>query len=370
MTEKDCSISVITLVKLAKEKIMTKNFIKICLLLSLVGQTYAKREIVKISNLNIATNKDGGTTLGKLSWTDFNVDFGGNIISANNQGEPLNGSFSINDQKFNAKLSFATYKTELSVDNPLITLDHLHLKDAQVNFDKDEMSFETPSLKIGTNNTTVSAKSLKGSCDPKGDPSTDIDIVCLSNGDLKAQQAQLINDTINILTNSFKAYITPATIAIDASKNVFSSNGADTLVAKLKADCSNGIRTRFNIEDFISGCLKESHIALDGFSQIKEVPKLQLENKELANLQDIKYVKVDINENRFFLLSRIRVLFLVNLKVSGEIEHLPEDEILKLKISKAYIAGIPAKTLTLSILQTFLEEDSIQIKGDTIYIAL
>ena len=370
MTEKDCSISVITLVKSAKGKIMTKNIIRICLLLSLTGQTYAKREIVKISNLNIATNKDGGTTLGKLSWTDFNVDFGGNIISANNQGEPLDGSFRISDQQFDAKLAFATYKTELSVDNPLITLDQLHLKDAQVNFDKDDMSFETPSVKIGTNNTTVSAKALKGSCDPKGDPTTDIDIVCLNNGDLQAEQAQLVNDTINILTNSFKAYITPEAIALDASKNVFSSNGADTLVNKLKADCSNGIRTRFNINDFISGCLEKSHISLDGFSQIKEVPKLQLENKELASLQDIRFVKVDINQKKFFLLSRIRVLFMVNLKVSGELEHLQEEEILKLKISKAYIAGIPAKTLTLSILQTFLEEDSIQIKGDTIYIAI
>ena len=54
-----------TLVKLARGKLMTKNLIKRYLILPLAGQIYAKREIVKTSNLNIATNKESGTTRGE-----------------------------------------------------------------------------------------------------------------------------------------------------------------------------------------------------------------------------------------------------------------------------------------------------------------
>mgnify|MGYP001088131381 CR=1 FL=1 len=349
---------------------MTKILIQTLCIFSIAVSAHAKREIIKISDLNITTNKENGMTLGKISATDLNVDFGGNEFQAQDNGNLLKGNVEIKDQQFSAKVSFVTYKTNLALDNPLVTLDHLFLKDALINFDRKEMFFEAPYIKTGTEDTTVSAKRLKGSCDPKGDASTDIDIVCLNNGVLESEQAQLINQTMNILTNNTTALISPEAIAIDASKIIFTSNGGKTQVEKLKADCSNGIKTRFNIDDFIEGCLQQAHIFLDDFSEFNEVPKIQLENKALVDLEDIKFIKVNIKDSYFDIRSRIKIFFKLNLKVNGKMEHNQENHILKINVVRASIAGIPAKTLTLMILKLFLEEDSIKIEGDTIYIAL
>lgn len=349
---------------------MTKILVPVLCLLSIAMPTYAKREIIKISNLNITTNKESGTTLGKISASELNIDFGGNEFQAQDGGNLLKGSVEIKEQQFSAKVSFVTYNTTLALDNPLITLDHLYLRDALINFDKEEMFFETPYIKTGTEETTVSAKRLKGSCDPKGDASTDIDIVCLNNGILESEQAQIINPTLNILTNNTRALISPETIAIDASKIIFTSNGGKTQVEKLKADCTNGIKSRFNINDFIQGCLQQAHIFLDEFSEFNETPKILLENKGLVDLEDIKFVKVDVKNKRFDIRSRIKIFFHLNLKVNGIMEHNEENHTLKINVARASIAGIPAKTLTLMILKLFMEEDSIKIEGDTIYIAL
>lgn len=330
----------------------------------------AKREIIKISDLNISTQKDSGATKGKISATQLDIDFGGNRFHASNHGEILNGTVEIEEHKFKANVSFITYDTDLSPDNPLITLDQLFVQDAQINFDKHEMFFVAPFVKTGTKDTIAQVKRLKASCDPKGDPSTDIDIVCLNNGNLEAEQASLVNPTTNILTNNFRALISPENITMNASKIVFTSNGGKTQVEKLKANCKNGIKTRFNIDDFIKGCLEQGHIFLDEFSEFKNIAKVQLENKALVDLEDIKYVKLDVNDSDFDIRSRIKVFFHFNLKVLGKMAHLPEEHILKLSIRKASIAGIPAKTLTLMILKLFMEEDSIEIKGDTIFIAL
>lgn len=349
---------------------MTKIFVQVLCFFSLATSAYTKREIIKISDLNITTNKENGTTLGKISASELNVDFGGNEFQAEDNGKLLKGSVEIKDQQFSAKVSFVTYKTSLALDNPLITLDHLFLKDALINFDKEEMFFDVPYIKTGNEDTTVSSKNLKGSCDPKGDTSTDIDIVCLKNGVLESEQAQLINQSMNILTNNTTALISPETIAIDASKIIFTSNGGKTQVEKLKADCTNGVKTRFDINDFIEGCLQQAHIFLDEFSEFNEVPKINLNNKGLVDLEDIKFVKVDIRNKYFDIRSRIKIFFHLNLKVNGQVVHDEEKHILKISVAKATIAGVPAKTMTLMILKLFLEEDSIKIEGDTIYIAL
>ncbi|ATH08248.1 hypothetical protein BIY24_09880 [Halobacteriovorax marinus] len=346
-----------------------KYFFLITLLCSLQS-AHAKREIIKISNLNITTQKKDGATTGQLSATELDVDFGGNKFKARDGGKILNGSVEIKDNKFKARVSFVTYDTELAPDNPLVTLDQLFVENAQINFDKEEMFFTTKSIKTGTRETSVSAIALQGSCDPKGDASTDIDIVCLNHGDLEAQQAQLKSPTTNILTHNFRAFISPDTIALDSNKLIFSSNNDQTGVERLKANCNNGIKKRFSIDDFIAGCIEQSHIFLDEFSEVKKISKVQLPNKALVDLEDIKYLKFDINNGNFDLRSKIKIFFRLNLKVLGTIEHLVEEHIIKLNIDKASIAGIPAKTLTLMILKLFMEEDSIRIEGDTIYIAL
>lgn len=337
-------------------------------------QTHAARDIFEIDNLSVKTQKTDGFVQGKVEASKLFIKYGGDTFEAGDESETIKAQVEIVDKVFKAKTSFLTYTTLLEADNPLVTLDELFLENARVKLNKSEANFEIPRAKILMDKTSIETESISGSCDPLGDTTTDIDIVCLKNGKIQSPMVHFINDSMNLLTRNLSTTITPDLLSLDSEKTTFTSDGQRTQVNILQVRCKNGIQGRFKEEDFIAGCFSASSYYLDGFSEFKNLKKLKSykssSSKALIDLDDIKNLRINISNHNLDLSAKVKIIFRFKLKVKGIIDYLVEEDVIKLEIKKASIAGIPAKSLTMMILKLFLEEDSIRIDGDTIYIAV
>ncbi|OUS00154.1 hypothetical protein A9Q84_02940 [Halobacteriovorax marinus] len=353
---------------------MNKTLIALLAFNIFIFNSFAARDIFEIKNLSVETQKTDGLVQGKLEAQKLYIKYGKDTFEAGGVEGLIEGQVEIIDKVFKAKTSLITYTTQLEADNPLVTLDELLIENANLNLNKDEAFFEIPKIRILMDKTTLETESLRGSCDPKGDTTTDIDIVCLQNGNIHSPSVHFINDSMNLLTRNLNTTITPELISLDSAQTIFTSDGQKTKVNILQVRCKNGITGRFKEEDFIAGCFNQSSFYLDGFSEFKNLKKLKSYNpkntKALVDLKDIKNLRVSINNHNVSVTAKIKILFTFKLKVRGIINYLVEEDILKLEIKKASIAGIPAKSLTMMILKLFLEEDSIRIDGDTIYISV
>ncbi|WP_127717481.1 hypothetical protein [Halobacteriovorax sp. HLS] len=336
--------------------------------------SYALRDIFQISDLNVHTSKVNKLVQGELKATKLYIEYNGNAFEASNKNEVIDANVTIHENIFKAKASILKYSTKLENDNPLIALDDLKIENAQINFGKEEMSFDIPHVKIKIDQTSVSANEFRGHCDPQGDSSTDIDIVCMKNGEVNSKVVHFINESLNMKAANFSTTISPASIELNSDKAVFTSDGQLTQVNIFKAYCNNGISKRFNQLELLEGCFEKSFIYLDGFSEFKNTKQRvnphSKDDKALIDLEDIKNLRVEIENSNVSIRAKIKIIFHFNLKVRGLIEYIVAEDLIKLDIKKATFAGIPAKSLTLMLLKLFLEEDSIRIEGDTIFIAM
>jgi hypothetical protein len=350
------------------------NYISIGLISFLLSSfTFAARDTFIINELNVKTLKTQKIVQGEIKAKNLFVKYNGNEFEArDDSGKLVEANVSIFENVFKANTSFLKYQTTLEDDNPLIALDELTLTNANVNFGKTEMFFELPKASIQLDGTSVAADEITGHCDPKGDTTTDVDIVCLKNGVVTMSKVHFINESIDMLAKGLNTTITPDTLGITSDSTLFTSGGQKTQVNIFKANCRNAIKRRFNQAEMLNGCFQSADFYLDGFSEFKRKQLVSLEDntKALVDLEDIKKLQISIRNHAISLRAKVKIIFNFNLKVRGKINFLEEQKIIKLDIEKASIAGIPAKSLTLMVLKMFLDEDSIKIEGDTIFIAV
>jgi hypothetical protein len=336
--------------------------------------SYSARDIFQISDLSVSTVKVDKLVQGELEASKLYVKYNGDAFEASKEDSNITATVSILDNIFNAKAAFIKYSTTLEDDNPLIALDELIIKNGQINFGKTEMNFNIPALSLKIDQSIANTINLTGNCDPQGDTSTDVDIVCLKNGNVNMQEMHFQNESLNMQAHGFQTTITPELITTNSNKTIFTSDGQRTQVNIFQARCKNAIKRRFNQLELLEGCFESSNFYLDGFSEFKRlktiIPKSSTTNKALVDLEDIKNLRVNISNNTALIKAKVKVIFNFNLKVRATIDYILEEDTIRLDIKKATIAGIPAKSLTLMLLKLFLEEDSIRIEGDTIYIKM
>ena len=350
-----------------------KRIYLISLLIFLSNSPFAARDTFILKELNVTTVKAQKIVNGDITAKSLSIKYSGNEFKArNSSGDPVEASVSIFDRVFNASSSFLKYSTTLEDDNPLIALDELTLTNGNIHFDKIEMNFSLPYARIKLGQTSLEANSLIGLCDPLGDTTTDVDIVCLKNGHVDIDKIHFINDSIDMLGKGLNVTITPENLNFNSNSTLFISGEQRTRVNTFKVNCKNGIDRRFNRAELLAGCFESANLHLDGFSEYEKSQVLKLSNnsKGLIDLEDIKNLKVDIRNHAVNIHAKIKIFFHFKFKVRSQIHFLEEQGIVKLDIEKATMAGIPAKSLTLMLLKMFLDEDSIKIEDDTIFIAL
>ena len=342
--------------------------------ISLTVNSFGVRDIFQISDLSVKTSKVDKLVEGELHASKLYIKYNGDAFEASKEDTKISATVSILDNVFKAKAAFIQYSTKLENDNPLIALDELIINNAQVNFGKEEMSFSIPEIDIKIDQTSVRATNLIGNCDPKGDASTDVDLVCLKNGNVNMEKIHFQNESMNMEAHGLQTTITPELFVTSSDRTVFTSDGQRTQVNVFQASCKNGIDRRFNQLELLEGCFESSKIYLDGFSEFKRlktiIPKSTTHAKGLVDLEDIKNLRIAISNNVANIRAKVKVIFNFNLKLRGRIDYILIQDTIRLDIEKATIAGIPAKSLTLMLLKLFLEEDSIRIDGETIYIKM
>jgi len=333
-------------------------------LILLCSNSWAKREAIIAKNLDISSSKSGDKVTGEISANFLDVDYEEHNFKAYDDDMAMSGTFEIEKQNLKTKVSFIEFSTKLEEDNPLAQLDRLELVDTELKFNRESMLFNSPSLLLQSRGDSVTALNLRGECDPLGDSTTDVDIVCLKNGKLNSSDVHIQNPSINLRMKNLNTTITPSDISLKTNQAEFRSNGEVTIVKDFKLRCKNLIKRRFKEDEVVAGCLKSSNIDLDRFDE-RKVKSIE---KGIVDLEDIRNLRIEIRDSSLVLKSKIKILFKISLRVYGKIHYIPEQKLIRLDITKARFAGIPAKKLTMMIMKLFIEEDSIRIDDDTIFI--
>ncbi len=251
-----------------------------------------------------------------------------------------------------------------------------------------EIEMKTDDLYIKDEELYIAAKELLGSVEGgqisffdgylkcyKDPTILDLDIQkivngCLELSHLSANRVSFKRSALDFTVSKGDVILNDSGLSIMAEKGVFNNGDGNTLVEKIEFNCGRLDIDINNPNPFaiMNGCLKRSHLFIERF--INESESYKNLEEGLLDINDFKKFKLEVNDSNFKIKTKVKVVGRVSVKIEGNALLDQASKELKLTITRASIAGIPARPLALYIIESFLDNDMIIIDGNTITIKL
>lgn len=244
---------------------------------------------------------------------------------------------------------------------------------------KFELNIESREVNISGNKMLIDSENIQGRLDDtkfklgRGllkcfkDPRLEnIDIEALVNGCLKESNINVENfyykrPAIDLKINNVLIEFFNSHLSIKSDYASFNTGGAPTFVSSMSLYCEKDIITpvfAMSQNNFVNGCLKKTKFKIGRIENNSFV-------EEDANIRDLE---LEVNQGKFLLTARPKILFRVPVKIEGTINFNALTNEIEIRVKDADVAGIPSKNYLFKIMKNFIDGERIKQKGDLIII--
>ncbi len=196
---------------------------------------------------------------------------------------------------------------------------------------------------------------------------------CLEETNFRSSVLSLKQPALDVLIEGMKLDIDSGSFKVNADLMKFKTSEGHTdvdnfnyICDKLDIDINNS-----NTYVLVNGCLKGSHLTVYRFnSHHKSGTRIIKTDKGLIDINDLKNIELTLRERSFELTAKVKIIARLLVRIKGYIELDEQNDEMIIDITKARIAGVPARSFAMFIIKNFIKGDMISVRGNKIIISL
>jgi hypothetical protein len=325
----------------------------------------------------IMNRDDFGLPLrGEISANRIRLDFGEELfeISRHGKGPYMAGvEFDDKTQKLQFKNDEISFSTSLDYGNPLNEMLYVELNSSLVELSEERILMKGEDLIFSNEGLRVELYMANILCPTHGVFSSDVREVCLRNSQSEFSQVTLRGHALDADFIKTRADITPDLFKLKADNVYFRDGQERHKVKSFDLTCKNKSTKMLNVDRFriLQGCIEEGNLNITKMNMDKENHfSIMNKNKDLIDFNNLKNIRLRMENRSFTFKAKTKALIRVPMTIRGKIELSQKSNQLRFTISKAFVASIPARSLALKVLKSFLTGPSVSIEGSTIIVQM
>jgi len=314
---------------------------------------------------SVSVNKDINSTFnGEIKAPIFEIKTDDAFFKINESNSMLDGLIKINKEEISVQSTAFLFKAKADFKGMSEKLEAF--KVVNTTFKDIEKSTVLKSEKIEITYDAIIFNGIDFEVNCLKTPAKNLfNTTCLNNTELNMKEALFHDKTFSAKIPNAKAKISHDELSFSAP-SIYLETDIRSKGVNPRGICKKQLNDQntFDLPSVLKGCFSDASFKIDDF--------VSYDNERLlfSDLNNLKDINLNIKENVFNVLARVKMLATINVRFRGEIYYIAEKNHVLLKIYKGTVAGIPSTKFIISFIEKFIKSEDIIVNGNQIIIKL